>query len=301
MRWLYPPQIGVSRARPRFDPVVEGARYGLSREQSLAIWDRVYVQVTDRASPLDLHQAELQFRAIAARGGWWLPDVGRVTRVATEIEGEPVNRRAITAPAPGRNSQLTGAEDASLGFDDYRVLGLQQVLQRLGANHAVRPHLIAAAAAAARLIAGRATRWLEPLGGEATAHGHALWNASERHAAMLFRRAAHRGPRDEQDPVVEAALEQRGTGQPLPGPLRGAMERALSVSLAGVRIHTDTVAAQAARALDAEALTVGEDIFLPRARSPPTRRQVRSFSPTSWPTSPRRCAEVCARRETRRA
>src|SRR5438270_283100 len=39
------------------------------------------------------------------------------------------------------------------------------------------------------------------------------------------------------------------------------MEHELGVALAGVRIHTDAVAARAARALAAEAFTVGEDIF----------------------------------------
>lgn len=272
MRWLCPPQIEVSRARDPFDPVVEGARHGLSRELSLAIWVRVCGQAADRASPLDRHQAELRFREIAARGGRWLPDVGRLTRVATEIGGEPVNLRAITAPAPGRSPQLGDAASAPLCLDDHRVLGLQHVLHRLGVDHPVRPQLLAAASVMERTIAGRATRWCEPLGGEATARGHVLWNASERHAAMLYRRAAHRGLTDEHDPVVETALQQRGTGQPLSEQLRRTMEGELGVSLAGVRIHTDLVASHAARALDAEAFTVGEDIFFAEAMFAPDTR-----------------------------
>jgi hypothetical protein len=158
------------------------------------------------------------------------------------------------------------------GFEDYRVLGLKGVLQRLGPDHPLRAELLAATAVADRSIAGRATLWREPLPSATTPNGHALWHAAERHAAMLYRRAVHDGVADENDPAVESALQQRGTGQPLPAELRGDMEHALGVSLAGVRIHTDSVATQAARALHAEAFTVGEDIFFAEGAFAPDTR-----------------------------
>lgn len=36
-RWLHPPELERQRARNLFDPIVEGDRYGLSRELSLAV------------------------------------------------------------------------------------------------------------------------------------------------------------------------------------------------------------------------------------------------------------------------
>jgi hypothetical protein len=126
----------------------------------------------------------------------------------------------------------------------------------------LRREIIAAAASADRAIAGRATCWREPLAaGGAVADGAALWRAAERHAVTLYRRAQGSGSVDKTDPAVEAALKQRGTGQSMPEQLRSKLEPLLGVSLSGVRIHTDAVAAQAARALSAEAFTVGEDIF----------------------------------------
>jgi Domain of unknown function (DUF4157)/Bacterial toxin 3 len=88
-----------------------------------------------------------------------------------------------------------------------------------------------------------------------------MWHAAERHAVTLYRHAADSGEVDENDPAITAALEQRGSGQPLPDQLRQEMEAELQVSLDRVRVHTDSVAAKAALAVRAEAFTVGEDIF----------------------------------------
>ncbi|WP_431261462.1 eCIS core domain-containing protein [Roseateles chitinivorans] len=60
------------------------------------------------------------------------------------------------------------------------------------------------------------------------------------------------------DPVsVRAGL---GSGEPMPGPVRGRMESALGMGLGHVRLHTDATAAQAADRLNARAFTIGRDV-----------------------------------------
>ena len=113
-RWLYPPELKRQRERDRFDPVVEGARHGLTRELSLAIWERVCAGANDGFGRRDTEQAERRFHEIAARiaarGGRLRPDVGRFTRVGTELDGTP--RRAwivdeLVPRTPGRETLVT--------------------------------------------------------------------------------------------------------------------------------------------------------------------------------------------------
>src|SRR5262249_9077973 len=95
---------------------------------------------------------------------------------------------------------------------------------------------------------------------------------AERRAATLYRRAFDAGDVAPDDPDVEAALARAGSGAPLPAAVRRRMEIELGVSLERVRVHTDPVAAQAARALRAEAFTVGEDIFFAESTYDPESR-----------------------------
>jgi len=77
------------------------------------------------------------------------PDVpGRETLVS--VEARP---RMVMPSAPGRKT-LVGDDAASsrLSFDDYRVLGLKELLQRLGPGHALRQDIVAAAASTNRSI-----------------------------------------------------------------------------------------------------------------------------------------------------
>src|SRR6185295_19400507 len=102
---------------------------------------------------------------------------------------------------------------------DYRMLGLRELLSQLGADHPLRREVVAAAAGADRSIAGRATQWREPLPsaappGSTTANGAALWHVAERHAVTLYRRATSSGGVNQHAPAVDAALKQRGEGQP---------------------------------------------------------------------------------------
>jgi hypothetical protein len=166
-RWMHPPELARAPERDHFDPVIEGAREGLSRELSLAIWERVCANATDSVGRLDADQAERRFCELAARiaahGGRLRPDVGRLTRVQTEIVGVPPGPWAVDEPTPdtpgkailvaaemqrrmvsdrllprsqlsrdrtkpsgpGRRTLVDDVPSSRPGFDDYRVLGLK--------------------------------------------------------------------------------------------------------------------------------------------------------------------------------
>ncbi len=181
--------------------------------------------------------------------------IGKRTELERALAGREPSRPATT---PGRSTLLHDPSPARPGFEDCRVLGLRELLRWLGPDHPLHAEALAAAdPAVARRAASRAR--LAPRA--PTPGGRAMWAAAERHAMTLYRRAADAGEVDEDDPTVAAALEQRGRGQPLPAALRREMEAELGAPLDRVRVHTDSIAAQAALALRAEAFTVGEDIF----------------------------------------
>ena len=59
-----------------------------------------------------------------------------------------------------------------------------------------------------------------------------------------------------------AAVGQLLSGEPLPSGIRSAAERKLDADLSQVRLHTDATAADLAEGLGAEAVTVGQDVFM---------------------------------------
>ena len=91
-RWKRGPELDRPRDRSPFDPVAEGARYRLSPELSLAIWDRACADGTGASGHGDRALAVQQFHdlaaRVAARGGRLRPDVGKLTR--TGLEGDQV-------------------------------------------------------------------------------------------------------------------------------------------------------------------------------------------------------------------
>lgn len=54
------------RKREPFDPLAEGARHGLPRHLSWALWDQVCADVTDGAGRCDDDQAQRRFHGLAA-------------------------------------------------------------------------------------------------------------------------------------------------------------------------------------------------------------------------------------------
>jgi hypothetical protein len=110
---------------------------------------------------------------------------------------------------------------------------------------------------------------------------------AERVAALQTRAAmrANSGPPPPVRPVSEPGtasgghpesaplIRQLGAGQPLDGPLRSTFEPFLGRDLGGVRIHTSSAARSAARALHADAFTIGSDIGFAAGRwAPDTAR-----------------------------
>ena len=61
-------------------------------------------------------------------------------------------------------------------------------------------------------------------------------------------------------PPEVCAVLRSGRGRPLDGEVRSFMEARFGQHLRGVRVHTGTPAAAAARAVGARAFTVGDDI-----------------------------------------
>lgn len=90
-------------------------------------------------------------------------------------------------------------------------------------------------------------------------------------AARLSRRAGRGGEEGAAAQPVQQALQSGG--RPLPAQVRADLEcRFGGVSFANVRIHTDGRAARAADAVNAEAFTVGQEIWFSRGSfSPETR------------------------------
>ena len=128
-RWLHPPELQRLREQDRFDPVVEGSRYGLPPDLALSIWERVCADATDSAGRCDIEQARRQFEElavrIAARGGRLHFDVGRVTRVSAEIDGDLRGSRRTAQPgsrAPGRET-LVAVEARRRMADDGLLAG----------------------------------------------------------------------------------------------------------------------------------------------------------------------------------
>ncbi|HET7501973.1 MAG TPA: DUF4157 domain-containing protein [Kofleriaceae bacterium] len=112
-RWMRHAERDGSRRAIPFDPVVEGARHGLPRELSLALWKLVREEGATAPEQADLERAELRFHELAAqlaaRAAKLRPDAGRLTRVAVELEGVPTARAAIDAlrsQVPGRETKV---------------------------------------------------------------------------------------------------------------------------------------------------------------------------------------------------
>jgi hypothetical protein len=63
-------------------------------------------------------------------------------------------------------------------------------------------------------------------------------------------------------------MSARISGRPLAGPLRTSMEQALGADLGSIRVHTGPDAGALAGRLEADAFTIGRDVYLPRGYPP---------------------------------
>jgi hypothetical protein len=165
-----------------------------------------------------------------------------------------------TSPVPSWFAGTAGMPLEGAGFEAFQARGLRDVLHALGAVRGRRCLMNAVLAIAHRAARpGMPQVTVRPAPPDPA--GQAMWQTAERRAATLYRRAVDAGEVRADDPSVADALARIGGGQPLPEGIRREMEADIGVSFERVRIHTDEVAAAAARALRAAAFTVGEDIF----------------------------------------
>jgi hypothetical protein len=74
------------------------------------------------------------------------------------------------------------------------------------------------------------------------------------------------GEQEQESPVREVV--GRGGGQPLDAPVRQRMEASFGADFSDVRVHTGASAASSARAVDAHAYTVGNEIVLGDGHAP---------------------------------
>jgi hypothetical protein len=117
-------------------------------------------------------------------------------------------------------------------------------------------------------ISGPATVHRQCACGGASSCAHC---AGDEEAALGIQRHEERGtdgPRHI-DADAQHLVRRLGSGRPLEGALRTRFERGLARDLGDVRIHTSAEAARAARALDAQAFTVGRDIAFAADRFSP--------------------------------
>jgi peptidoglycan hydrolase-like protein with peptidoglycan-binding domain len=89
----------------------------------------------------------------------------------------------------------------------------------------------------------------------------------ERKELQLQRKAAGPAPLASAPRVVEQVLSS--PGRSLEGPLRGAMEAGFGRDFSDVRVHTDAQAAESARAVNARAYTVEQEIVFATGRYAP--------------------------------
>jgi len=73
-----------------------------------------------------------------------------------------------------------------------------------------------------------------------------------------------------QPDMVDEVVGRKGGGSPLPEGTRGQLEGFFGADLGGVRVHADGEAASLNRELDAQAFTVGSDVFFAEGKYSPS-------------------------------
>ena len=76
-----------------------------------------------------------------------------------------------------------------------------------------------------------------------------------------------------QPEMVSEVQRRMGSGSELGGPARQNLEGHFGADLSGVRIHADNEAATLSRELNAQAFTVGSDVFMGEGKFDPTSRE----------------------------
>jgi hypothetical protein len=145
---------------------------------------------------------------------------------------------------------MTTWEDARMRSYDIEALEAGKAHAATREEAAASPDLAARAAVAGRTdaLAPSAVLRLQRAAGNAGV------------AAVL------EGEQEQESPVKDVV--GKGAGQPLDAPVRQRMEASLGADFSDVRVHTGASAAASARAVDAHAYTVGNEVVLGDGHTP---------------------------------
>jgi hypothetical protein len=97
-------------------------------------------------------------------------------------------------------------------------------------------------------------------------------SASPMEEEQVQTRSAGTSPGTVNEELSRQIRASRGLGNPLPGDVREKMSTAFGADLSGVRIHTDAAAVLLARSLNAQAFTIGSDIYFADGKFSPGSR-----------------------------
>jgi hypothetical protein len=94
----------------------------------------------------------------------------------------------------------------------------------------------------------------------------------DEHKAMQMKSAPRSGSAaggmDASVDIEQKLGHSKGSGNALPDPVRGFMEPRFGTDFSGVRVHTGHESVQMSQALNAQAFTVGQDIYYGQGKSP---------------------------------
>jgi hypothetical protein len=182
---------------------------------------------------------------------------------------------AVTARRAEPTTTTTAPPSVSRESTPRRIL--RRLADRVGLNEPVRRNLAARIQASALSTLGslRVSSPGDPAEREAESTAHRVMTMGAppvrpQGGPVLARAAA--GPGMASASVSAEVARQRGGGRPLPEPVRRFMEPRFRADFRRVRIHTDDGAARLSRTLNAQAFTLGSDIFFARGRFNPDTR-----------------------------
>jgi hypothetical protein len=161
-KWIHPPERGGAREHDQFDPVTEGARYQLSRELSLELWECAVAEATDSAGRSNKQEAQRRFHELAARmtarGDRVRPDVGRLTRG----DAGPERSRLRAGSAELRRGSSPGRETLvdSEARRWARDAGISDIASKDN-DHVVAQHELFAGDVAPRAVSWRSPHRLD--------------------------------------------------------------------------------------------------------------------------------------------
>lgn len=235
-----------------------------TQRESLRLGAYYIAMPYERAHRLDDPKLQVFWDKLqSAESEWTVPGKQTHAELLVWMSGRLLGQSSAPGRAAGPGKRpMHGAP--LLGFHDFQALGLRDVLSSLGPRRALRAAALAAADPnVARRVGGEHGAPLSDDRSSTSPHGQGLWQAAQRRAVTLYRRAFAAGMVALETRAVTDALASIGAGAPLEAAVCAKMEGILGVRLDRVRIHTGAVACAAAHAVNAEAFTVGEDIFLP--------------------------------------